>query len=193
MNVDEYYDELTDILINQDKLENVFLSACNNGNLELVKELLSKHEISDLIYNGLYQSIYGGHLNVFKFLIEYIDFSLNTNYFFELACRKERKDIVEFLIDKIENIHLFKVNNVEILNIIVNKWPISGLKFVQDYQIPLLLNLNCNLKHDFRIWSYLGNYDARLEKLHIFFKQLYPVFFDLNTEELINSYVGYEY
>lgn len=94
----------------QEKLNNKFQIACNNGSLELVKFLLnsqelSQHAIIDSDNNkGFKLACIGGHLNIIRYLVNSNELEKNINIHvdndicFKLAIDLEFIDIINFLV-----------------------------------------------------------------------------------------------
>ena len=88
----------------ENDIEEIFLNACKNGDLQKVQALMETNEIyNGILYDGLCQAASDGNMNLIKFFldrkVDIEDLENSTTPLHE-AVRNDQEDVVEFLIDK---------------------------------------------------------------------------------------------
>jgi len=81
----------------------LFEEACQEGDLEKVKELYLENNITD----GLQIASYNGHVKVVQFLVENCDGNIHANFEKLLECASQfgHLKVVQYLVEKGANIH----------------------------------------------------------------------------------------
>jgi len=86
----------------------IFFWTIKINNVKIMKHLLLKYEgiYNFVFYDGIIMSVKQGHLEMFTFLITYIDMNIHKNDLFERAVRSGQPNIVRYLLETQEDLPL---------------------------------------------------------------------------------------
>ena len=96
--------------LNQEELNEQFIYACRDGNLEIIKYLLTSHELKENVDIhaendwGFVWSCRNGNLEVVKYLLtsaeltEHVDIHAKDDLGFRSACYEGRLEVIKYLI-----------------------------------------------------------------------------------------------
>ena len=105
--VDKKNNSLPCMDIKMTNLNQLLASACGNGNLSKVKELVEQGvDINADNHYSIRIAVEIGHLEIVKYLVEQAKDTSYTNYTLNLAAAHGHLEIVKYLIDKKADIHI---------------------------------------------------------------------------------------
>ena len=104
-----------------------FLNACRDGNLELAQQLFKNNPTIDISADNeltFQYACYYGYLQVAQWLLEVkptINISADNEYAFQLACKNKHLELAQWLLTVKPNINISAINNCAFKNSCYNE------------------------------------------------------------------------
>jgi len=124
-------------------IQNIFIDACGNGQLDVIKYLLRYENINIHINNekAFITACHGGNIDIVKYLINYCEkydekINIHADYdkAFFLCCINNRIDVIEYLLKYCEkNNSIIDIKNREIFSYTCASGSLSIIKLLLEY------------------------------------------------------------
>src|SRR5436190_502636 len=116
---DGYISLFENIVIPNDKINNIFIAACKKGNLEIAKYIVNNYGVADIDVHANKDEIFRlsclcGYLNLVQWVIgtfDDINIHVNDDYAFRLSCRNGHLNVAQWLINTFNDINIHANND----------------------------------------------------------------------------------